>query len=118
METIVLILLLIFALMMCGLVLLQRSEGGGLGIGGGGGGMGGRPKANPLAQLTWYIAVAFMVCALALTVIAARDAANDAIINLIDEDAAADGEPLLDGDSLLPPSADEDALVPPASDEN
>ena len=40
MENVILVIHLILALVLIGLVLLQRSEGGGLGIGGGGGGMG------------------------------------------------------------------------------
>mgnify|MGYP002652501612 CR=1 FL=1 len=49
MENVVLTVHLILALLLIGVVLLQRSEGGGLGLGGGGGGvMTGRQAANAL----------------------------------------------------------------------
>ena len=51
MENVVLTVHLILALLLIGVVLLQRSEGGGLGLGGGGGGvMTGRQAANALTR--------------------------------------------------------------------
>ena len=62
MQNVVLVVHLILSVAMIAIVLLQRSEGGGLGIGGGGGnGGGGRPKASPLAKVTWIIAVGFLI---------------------------------------------------------
>ncbi|WP_225207865.1 preprotein translocase subunit SecG, partial [Novosphingobium huizhouense] len=48
MENVVLTIHLILAVLLTGVVLLQRSEGGGLGVGGGSGGgvMSGRQAAN------------------------------------------------------------------------
>ena len=59
MQNVVLVIHLILSVSLIGIVLLQRSEGGGLGIGGGGNNSGGgRPKAAPLAKVTW-IAVSY-----------------------------------------------------------
>ena len=73
MENVVLTIHLILALLLIGVVLLQRSEGGGLGMGGGGV-MSARGAANALSRLTWIFAVAFIATSITLTVLAARDA--------------------------------------------
>jgi preprotein translocase subunit SecG len=53
-----------------GVVLLQRSEGGGLGIGGGSGFMTARGAANALTRTTAILATAFFITSLALSIIA------------------------------------------------
>ena len=74
MQNVVLVIHLILSVSLIGIVLLQRSEGGGLGIGGGGNnGGGGRPKAAPLAKVTWIIAIAFLITSITLTIIAAKN---------------------------------------------
>ena len=50
MENVVLTVHLILALLLIGVVLLQRSEGGGLGMGGGGGFMTNRGSANVMTR--------------------------------------------------------------------
>jgi len=76
MESVVLVIHLIFALAIIGLVLLQRSEGGGLGIGGGGGGLGGlasaKGTANALTKMTAICAAGFFVTSLTLGVLASN----------------------------------------------
>ncbi len=76
MESVVLVIHLIFALAIICLVLLQRSEGGGLGIGGGGGGLGGfasaKGTANALTKMTAICAAGFFVTSLTLGVLASR----------------------------------------------
>jgi len=76
MESVVLVIHLIFALAIIGLVLLQRSEGGGLGIGGGGGGLGGfasaKGTANALTKMTAICAAGFFVTSLTLGVLASK----------------------------------------------
>lgn len=70
-TTILLILHLFIALMLIGVVLLQRSEGGALGIGGGPGSfMSGRSAANVLSKATTFIAAGFFLTSIALTVLA------------------------------------------------
>jgi preprotein translocase subunit SecG len=84
MENVILTAHLILALLLIGVVLLQRSEGGGLGMGSGGGGggvMSGRQAANALSKLTWIFATAFILTSIALTVIAARNAATTSVID-------------------------------------
>lgn len=76
MQTVILVIHLIIALALIGVVLLQRSEGGALGIGGGGGGGGNlftaRGVGNALTRTTAYLAVAFFVTSIALTLMATR----------------------------------------------
>ena len=72
MEVILLVIHLILALVMIGVILLQRSEGGALGIGGGGGGgmsgfMTGRATANLLTRATAILAAGFFLTSMALT---------------------------------------------------
>jgi len=115
METVALVILLILAVALIGVVLLQRNEGGGLGMGAGGV-MTGRAQATALARATWWIGGAFMAVSLALTLIAARDAAGTSVVDQINP-AANDAAPADDtatpdlgaGGSLLPPPAGGDA---------
>ena len=85
MENALLALQLILALLLVGVVLLQRSEGGGLGMGSGGGGgvVSGRAAATALGKLTWAIAAAFIASSIALTILSAKDAATSSVIDQI-----------------------------------
>ena len=117
MQNVVLVIHLILSGTLIGIVLLQRSEGGGLGIGGGGGnGGGGRPKAAPLAKVTWIIAVAFLITSITLTIIAARNAGGSSVIDGFTSSEAPTIElpKALDGNLLPPSSSDEPALPPKA----
>lgn len=124
METVVLIILLLLALTLIGVVLLQRSEGGGLGMGGGGGAGGGlmtgRSAATAMAKLTWILGAGFMVAALAMTIIAARQSSGASVLDRINGAPAAEegtDAPALDGESLLPPvpsGSGDGGLVPDA----
>ena len=119
MENVVLTIHLILALLLIGVVLLQRSEGGGLGMGGGGGGgvMSSRGAANALTKLTWIFAIAFIATSIALTIFAARDSASSSVVDRVAPGAeapAADAPALPAGDLLPPPSADAPLTPPPA----
>ena len=116
MENVVLTVHLILALLLIGVVLLQRSEGGGLGMGGGSGVMTGRQAANALTRGTWIIASAFLVTSIALTVIAARNSVGASVVDRISparDSAPATGLPTLPtytpppgvGQPVLPPGA-------------
>ena len=116
MENVVLTVHLILALLLIGVVLLQRSEGGGLGMGGGSGVMTGRQAANALTRRTWIIASAFLVTSIALTVIAARNSVGASVVDRISparDSAPATGLPTLPtytpppgvGQPVLPPGA-------------
>ncbi len=76
MQTVLLVIHLFVALALIGVILLQRSEGGALGIGGGNGGAGSifsaRGVGNALTRATAFLAVAFFVTSIALTVLATR----------------------------------------------
>lgn len=73
MENVILVIHLILALVLIGLVLLQRSEGGGLGIGGGGG-MGSLATAgqtaNALTRATAICAACFFTTSIILAILA------------------------------------------------
>ncbi len=79
MQTLLLTLELVIAVLLIVFILLQRSEGGALGIGGGGGGGGGlgglfspRGASDTLTRTTAYLAVGFFVVCLALNIMVAR----------------------------------------------
>lgn len=82
MENVVLTIHLILALLLIGVVLLQRSEGGGLGIGGGAGGtMSARGAATALTKLTWIFAAAFIVTSITLTILAAGGRGSGSVVD-------------------------------------
>jgi preprotein translocase subunit SecG len=117
MENIILVIHLILALCLIGVVLLQRSEGGGLGIGGGGGGgggvMSGRSAANALGRLTWIFAIGFIITSISLTVLAARNAAGDSVIERLGVEAPEGGSTVPTSSGGMSPHNESDA---PASD--
>lgn len=125
MENVVLVIHLILALVLIGVVLMQRSEGGGLGMGGGGGGvMSNRSAATALAKLTWILAIGFICTSIALTIIAAEKSAGVSVIDRLTDQTAPETAPSTQapdagtslGTDLLPPSADENTpIVPPAN---
>lgn len=121
MENVVLIIHLLLALSLIGIVLMQRSEGGGLGMGGGGGNgaVAGRSAATALGKLTWIIAAAFICTSIALTVIAAKKAGGNSVIDTLGTELTAptsETVPAPSADSLLPPAEGDDApLVPRAN---
>jgi preprotein translocase subunit SecG len=82
MTTVLLLIHVMIALALCGVVLLQRSEGGALGIGGGGAGsfMTGRSAGNILTRTTAVLAACFFATSLALSILAARQAPAPTIL--------------------------------------
>ena len=105
MQNVVLSVHLILALLLIGVVLLQRSEGGGLL--GGGGVMSNRGATSALQKVTWLLAAAFLATSITLTVIAARDSRG---ISVLDSTAGAPAE------SDAPALTTLDLAPPPASD--
>ena len=122
MENIILVIHMMLALCLIGVVLLQRSEGGGLGIGGGGGGglMSGRSAASALAKLTWIFAIGFLATSITLTVLAAKNAAGDSVIERLGTTTETPVTPItvpgLYG-NLLPPSTSDQPATPPKATE-
>ena len=121
MQNVVLTIHLILAVLLTGVVLLQRSEGGGLGMGGGGGGgvMSGRQAANALTRLTWILGIAIFCTSIGLTVIAARESSNSSIMDQMGVPERQQGPesslPTLPA-YAPPPSSGGDPLTPPAPD--
>lgn len=118
MENVILTVHLILALLLIGVVLLQRSEGGGLGMGGGSGGgvMSGRQAANALSKLTWVFAVGFIITSVSLTAIAARNSAGGSVVDRLGSEAPeAAAVPALPDVSLPPAPTDAPLTPPPAN---
>lgn len=110
MENVVLTIHLILALLLIGVVLLQRSEGGGLMSGGGA--MSARGAANALTKLTWIFAGCFIATSITLTVIASQKATGTSVLdNLPTADVTAPA-PATENPVLPAPEGD---LLPPAS---
>ncbi|MGL4280024.1 MAG: preprotein translocase subunit SecG [Albidovulum sp.] len=114
MENVVLSVHLILALLLIGIVLLQRSEGGGLL--GGGGVMTNRGATNALQKVTWALASAFIVTSITLTILAAQNSRNSSVL----DDAAGTtapagdtGEPALPPLDLAPPPSGDAPVAPP-----
>lgn len=119
MENVVLAIHLIVALLLVGVVLLQRSEGGGLGMGSAGGTMTGRGVATALQKATWALAVAFIATSLTLTILAAKGSGNASVIDQFGGSLpaapveATPESPL--GTDLLPPATTDAPAAPPAA---
>ncbi len=117
MENVVLTIHLLLALGLIAAVLLQRSEGGGLGMGSGGGAVSSRAAATALGKLTWLLAIAFICTSIALTIIAAQNAAGSSVLDRIQDapsSAPLDTDLLGDGEGLLPPTSSDEPLLPTA----
>ncbi|KQS56432.1 preprotein translocase subunit SecG [Brevundimonas sp. Leaf363] len=81
-QTILLVAQILISIALAGVILLQRSEGGALGMGGGPSGfMTARGAGNLLTVTTWWLAAAFFICAIALTVVGNMDRASQSVID-------------------------------------
>ena len=127
MENVVLTVHLIIALMMIGVVLLQRSEGGGLLSGGGA--FSARGTANALTRLTWILAAAFIATSITLTILAAEKSTGSSVLDAAtgapadapadaasDAPAGAPATPAAPAGDLLPPPSTDAPATPPAAD--
>jgi preprotein translocase subunit SecG len=86
-TTFLLIFHLFIALVVIGLVLLQRSEGGALGIGGGPGAtMSSRGAASGLARMTTIAIIAFFGTSIALTLVATQGEGPSSVLQLEEEE--------------------------------
>jgi preprotein translocase subunit SecG len=124
MTTILIIIHLVVTLVMIGLILLQRSEGGGLGVGGGGGGMGSfagpRATANILTKMTMYCFILFVGISLVLAYMAGHRATGG-LINQLDANVPAKSAPATEPTAGIPavatPAVDASAVSPDAKSE-
>ena len=115
MQNVILTIHLILALLLIGVVLLQRSEGGGLGMGGGGGAISARGAANALTKLTWIFAIGFIITSLTLTILAARDVGGSVTEQIGGKLSPAPVAPAAP-DLTMPPVATDAPLAPPRPD--
>ena len=83
METILLVIHALLALLLIIIVLIQRAEGGALGIGGGSDGMTPRGAADALTRTTAIIATLFIITSISLTIISLRS--NDRTLSFDDD---------------------------------
>jgi preprotein translocase subunit SecG len=88
MQTLLLTIEIVVAVLLVVFILLQRSEGGALGIGGGGGGGGGfgglfspRGASDTLTRTTSYLAIAFFVVCMALNLLVAHSHKEGSILD-------------------------------------
>lgn len=109
MENVILTIHLILALLLIGVVLLQRNEGGALLSGGGA--MTARGAANALTRLTWIFAVCFIGTSIALTYLSARNSAGTSVLDTTAPLTAP--APTAPAEPAAPP-APEGNLLPPA----
>lgn len=116
MENVLLIIHLILALLLIGVVLLQRSEGGGLGMGGGGGAISARGAANAMTKLTWIFAIGFIITSLTLTIMAARNVGGSVTEQIGGTVAPAPVAPTANPDLTLPPVSSDAPIAPPRPD--
>ena len=96
MQTILLILHVLFALAIVGLVLLQRGEGGGLGMGGGGnmqGLMSARGTASMMTRATAIAAALFFISSLALSIMVSDRGESISIVDEIEVPAPVETVP-------------------------
>ena len=85
METVLLVIHVMIAIVLVGVVLLQRSEGGALGIGGGGGGggaMSSRGAANLLTRTTAVLAAGFMLTSVLLAIVSGTHSEPTSILDV------------------------------------
>ena len=76
-----LVLNMIVCLLLIGVVLMQRSEGGAFGTGGPTGLVTARGAGDLLTRTTWVLFTLFLVLSLALTLIGGRERSSQAILN-------------------------------------
>ena len=136
--TVILVIHILVSVVLVGVVLMQRSEGGALGVGGGGGGAGGgglmsgRGAAGALVRTTIIFGAIFFITSLTLTTISSRntdgmtdierqlqeesggdplDVVNDPSAPLLDEGDPAETE----SDVSAQPAEPEGEIAPPAT---
>ena len=106
MENVVLTVHLILAVLLIGVVLLQRSEGGGLGIGGSPSGMmSARGAADFLTRATRWLAIVFVILSIILAAIAAGAGTGASVESTLDRAAPLPAAPDAAAPAAPAPSA-------------
>jgi preprotein translocase subunit SecG len=116
MSTVLLVILLIISIILTGLILIQRSEGGALGIGGGGGGgagfMSGRAATTSVARMTAILGTIFLILSLLLSVVFALENQETGALDNVDNEVRGLTSPAESSDETAP--LDEPAETPAA----
>lgn len=103
MQTLLLVVHLIVAIMLIGLVMLQKSEGGALGIGGGSGNLfSSRGVGNTLTRATAILAALFFATSVALTMLSNKRTTSSITDQLGAGQTAPAGSTAPAGDAQLP----------------
>lgn len=107
MSTVLLVILLIISVIMTGLILIQRSEGGALGIGGGGGGggngfMSGRAATTSVARMTAILGTVFLFLCLILNVVFAMENQNTGALDNVDNEVIGLTSPAESSEEVAP----------------
>ncbi|MEL6687621.1 MAG: preprotein translocase subunit SecG [Pseudomonadota bacterium] len=114
MSTVLLVILLIISVIMTGLILIQRSEGGALGIGGGGGGgtgfMSGRAATTSVARMTAILGTIFLILSLLLSVVFALENQDTGAFDNVDNEVGGLTTTIESSDGTVP--LDEPAETP------
>ena len=86
MENIILVLNVILAILLVGIILLQKSEGGALGLGASQDSyISSRSAGNFLTKATALIATLFIVTSISLTVISKEEVSSSSVLETIEE---------------------------------
>jgi len=108
MSTVLLVILLIISVIMTGLILIQRSEGGALGIGGGGGGgggngfMSGRAATTSVARMTAILGTIFLILSLLLSVVFALETQDVGALDNVDNEVGGLTSPAESSEEVTP----------------
>lgn len=108
MSTVLLVILLIISVIMTGLILIQRSEGGALGIGGGGGGgggngfMSGRAATTSVARMTAILGTIFLILSLLLSVVFALENQDVGALDNVDNEVGGLTSPAESSEEVAP----------------
>ena len=101
MSTVLLVILLILSVIMTGLILIQRSEGGALGIGGGGF-MSGRAATTSIARMTAILGTIFLILSLLLSVVFALENNDSGALDNVDNEVGGLTSPAESSDETAP----------------
>ncbi|HWD66902.1 MAG TPA: preprotein translocase subunit SecG [Caulobacteraceae bacterium] len=108
-----LVLNMIVCLLLIGVVLMQRSEGGAFGTGGPTGLVTARGAGDLLTRTTWVLFTLFLVFSLALTLIGGRERSSQAILNRL-KNVTVNPEQILKQTPPTPPATPAAAPSAPA----
>ena len=89
MENIILVLNIVLALLLVGIILLQKSEGGALGLGVSQDSfISSRSAGNILTKATAIIAFLFIITSISLTIISKEEISSTSVLEKIEEDSS------------------------------